>query len=90
MRKLRKFVTLGGYHPSIHIEGVVTPHDFSPFSRLFGGRNHPLPPSFSSWGEGASPLLFPPVAAVGAGNWRKPLFPVVGATGKGGTLLGGE
>tara|TARA_R100001086_G_scaffold247141_2_gene180680 strand:- start:3703 stop:3861 length:159 start_codon:yes stop_codon:yes gene_type:complete len=28
---------------------------------------------------------FSSVAAVGAGNWRKPLFPVVGATGERGT-----
>lgn len=60
MRKLRKFVTLGDYHPSIHIEGVVTPHDFFPF--IFhvsvGGRNHPPSPPFWFSGGGGIPNFF--------------------------------
>ena len=60
MKKLRKFVTLGDYYTSTTIEGVGTPHDFSPLFFIISveGRNHPLPPSFSSWGEGASPTFF--------------------------------
>jgi hypothetical protein len=60
MRKLRKFVTLGDYYTSTTVEGVVTPHDFSPFlsAVLVGGRNHPPPPSFFFVGGGGIPNFF--------------------------------
>ena len=57
MKKLRKFVTLGDYYTSTTVEGVVYPHDFSPFC-VIGGRSHPPPPSFLRGGRGHPQLFF--------------------------------
>lgn len=57
MRKLRKFVTLGDYHPSTYGEGVGNPHDFSPFLfMVLSGRSHPPSPSFFFVGGGGTLL----------------------------------
>ena len=60
MKKLRKFVTLGHYYTSTTVEGVVTPHDFSPFLdwEFSGGEESPAPSLVFFVGGGSIPQLF--------------------------------